>query len=60
MEKESRGIKMPEFGLRWQEFNRNNEIVTKEKFFATAKGRGTFMQKLIKKDNFYRISATCN
>lgn len=51
---------MAEFGLRWMEFNRRDERVTKEKFFSTIKARGTFMQKLVKKDNFYQIVATCD
>ena len=47
-----------DFGVRWQECNRRDEIVLKEKFFSTAAKRETFMGKLEKKENFVNFYAT--
>ena len=47
-----------EIGLRWQEFDRKDRAVTKEKFFKSQEERERFIDKLEKKDNFYQIVAT--
>lgn len=49
-----------EYGVRWQEFNRRDEAVTKEKFFATATARDRFADKVQDKDNFWRFCAWSN
>ena len=51
---------MAEFGLRWQEFDRKDRLVSKEKFFETDKAREQFVDRLQKKDNFHGIVAMCN
>lgn len=45
------------WGVRWQEFDRNDRIVTKEKEFNSRDARDKFVSTLEKKDNFYRISS---
>lgn len=45
------------WGIRWQEFDRNDRIVTKEKEFNSRDARDKFVSTLEKKDNFYRVSA---
>lgn len=45
------------YGLRWNEVNRNDQIVTKEKDFKTEMGRAKFIAKLVEKDNFIEIVA---
>lgn len=45
------------FGLRWNEFNRQDRVVTKEKWFNTEKAREKYAEKLEQKDNFYGIVA---
>ncbi len=42
----------------WQEFNKNDKIVTKRKSFKTAEAMEKFIEKLFEKDSFYRILAT--
>lgn len=44
--------------IAWQEFNRRDEIVTKEKSFKTEAAMQKFAAKLEEKDNFYRTLAT--
>jgi hypothetical protein len=51
---------MKEYGVRWTEFNRRDELVQKEKFFDTEKKRDKYIEKLEQKDNFYRIEAYHN
>lgn len=48
---------MSEYGVRWNEFNRKDQLVAKEKIFATKKARDQFAKKLEKKDNFCSILA---
>ena len=48
---------MNDFGIRWQEINKNYEIVTKQKFFKTEAARIKFVDKLIEKNSFYQILA---
>lgn len=42
----------------WEEFNKNDRIVSKRKQFKTKEERNKFIEKLSKKDNFNRILAT--
>lgn len=46
-----------DFGLRWNEFNRKDELVCKEKFFATAEKREKFIDKLVEKASFHSVGA---
>jgi hypothetical protein len=48
------------FGVRWQEFDKQDRLVMKEKNFTTAKARDKFIEKLTQKDNFHSIYATCD
>lgn len=48
------------YELAWQEFDRNNQIVSKRKEFKTEKARTTFANKLEEKASFYRILAYRN
>jgi len=43
------------FGVEWQEFDRNDRLVMKDKFFKTKKAMDKFIEKLEQKDNFYKI-----
>jgi len=52
-----RGNKM--YGIRWQEFNKKDQLVMKEKYFETEKALNKFIEKLIQKDNFHSIYAIC-
>lgn len=45
------------FGLKWQEFNKKDQLVMKQKDFKTEKQRAAFIEKLKQKDNFYGIIA---
>lgn len=45
------------FGVEWREFNKQDRLVTKEKFFKTQKAMEKFIDKLGEKDNFYEIVA---
>ena len=42
----------------WQEFNKRDQIVTKQKSFPTEDAMLRFVEKLFEKDNFYTILAT--
>lgn len=42
----------------WQEFNKNDRLVTKRKSFKTAEAMEKFIEKLFEKDNFHTILAT--
>ena len=44
--------------LRWQEFDRNDRVVMKEKAFKTEEAMQKFIKKLEQKDNFYGTYAT--
>ena len=46
--------------IAWQEFNRRDEVVTKEKTFKTEAAMQKFTAKLEEKENFYRTLATSN
>jgi len=48
-----------EYGVRWQEFNKANQVILKQKIFRSEKSMEKFVDKLIMKDNFYRIVAYC-
>ena len=45
------------YAVRWQEFDRNDRVVTKEREFKTAKAREAFIIKLEEKDSFFQILA---
>lgn len=49
-------IKMKE--LMWQEFDKNDRLVTKRKSFKSGEAMEKFIEKLTGKDNFYTILAT--
>jgi len=51
---------MNKYGVRWMEFNKKDQAVTKEKFFKTETARERFVRKLQEKDNFWQILAYCN
>jgi len=46
-----------QFGLRWQEFDKNDRLVTKEKWFPSSELREGFANKLETKDNFKEFVA---
>ena len=39
----------------WEDFNRNNELVSKYKKFKSQRALERFIEKLAEKDNFYKI-----
>ena len=45
------------YEIAWQEFDRNDRIVSKRKTFSSAHARATFANKLEGKPSFYRILA---
>lgn len=47
-----------DFGVRWHEVNRRDEVVTKEKFFPTASKRDGWMGKQEQRENFIHFVAT--
>jgi hypothetical protein len=47
-----------EYGVRWQEVNRRDLVIMKEKFFPTLAKRDAFIGKLEQKDNFINVYAT--
>lgn len=47
------------FGVRWQEFSKDDRMVTKEKFFDSENKRAKFVDRLVRKDNFYKVLAYC-
>ncbi len=49
-----------EYSVRWQEFDRQDRVVTKEKHFATKAARDKFCDKLQDKPNFWRFAAWSN
>lgn len=46
------------FEVVWQEFNKNDRLVTKRKSFKTTEATEKFIEKVSEKDNFYTILAT--
>lgn len=46
-----------EFGIRWVEFDRNDSMKKKQKFFKTKVARDKYADKLEKKDNFHEFDA---
>ena len=46
------------FGVRWQEVNRKNQVITKEKIFRTGAEMDDFVDELMEKANFVQILAT--
>lgn len=47
----------PDYGLRWQEFDKNDRITTKEKWFTSSELREGFANKIEAKDNFKEFVA---
>ena len=47
-----------EYEVAWQEFDRNDRIVTKRKAFKTEKGRATFIERISYKASFHCIYGT--
>lgn len=45
------------FGIRWEEFKKDGQSVAKEKIFTSRRGRDQFVERLIVKDNFWRLLA---
>jgi len=45
------------YGVRWSEFDRQNRLSHKEKFFKSDKARIAFCDKLEEKDNFNEFTA---
>lgn len=43
------------FEVAWEEFGKNDRIVSKRKAFKTVDSRDKFIEKLCEKDSFYRI-----
>ena len=49
---------MYEYGVRWLEFNKKDQLVMKEKIgFKTEKALNKFIEKLTQKNNFHSIYA---
>jgi len=46
------------YEIAWQEFDRNDRIVTKRKAFKTEEGRAKFIERISYKASFYCILAT--
>ena len=46
------------YEIAWQEFDRNDRIVTKRKEFKTEQGRAKFIERISCKASFYCILAT--
>jgi hypothetical protein len=49
-----------EYSVRWTEFNKRNEAITKEKHFSTEKARDRFADKVAEKDNFWKFESWQN
>ena len=47
-----------EYEVAWQEFDRNDRIVTKRKDFKTEEGRAKFIERISYHSAFYCIYAT--
>ena len=50
--------KTAEYEVAWQEFDRNDRIVTKRKAFKTEEGRAKFIERISYKASFHCIYAT--
>ena len=50
---------MNEYGIQWQEVNRNDQVVTKQKFFKTQAALDKFVANLYHKDRFVEVLAYC-
>lgn len=48
---------MDHYEVCWQEFNASGRLVTKRKSFKTERAFNKFVEKLFKKDSFYKIFA---
>lgn len=48
------------YGIRWVETNKKDQMVMKQKFFATEKARDKFADRVEQKDNFIRFESRCN
>jgi len=48
------------YGVKWTEFNKRDQLVTKRKFFATEEARERFSEKLSEKENFNSFEAWVN
>ena len=46
------------YEVAWQEFGKNDKIVTKRKTFKSQEAMEKFIDKVSEKDNFYRIYGT--
>mgnify|MGYP000844620742 FL=1 len=46
------------YEIAWQEFDRNDRLVTKRKEFKTEQGRAKFIERISCKASFYCILAT--
>ena len=46
------------YEIAWQEFDRNDRLVTKRKAFKTEEGRAKFIERISYKASFYFILAT--
>lgn len=51
---------MMKYGVRWIEINRNNQLVTKEKFFRTEALRTAHLNKLEEKGTLYEVLGYCD
>lgn len=49
-----------DYGVRWVEFDNNDRLKTKEKFFKSESLRSKFIEKLEAKDNFKEIKSYSN
>ena len=47
------------YEVAWQEINSKDRIIAKRKSFKTAQAMEKFIEKLVEKDSFYGILATC-
>ena len=50
--------KAGEYEVAWQEFDRNDRLVTKTKSFKTEEGRAKFIERISYKASFYCIYGT--
>ena len=50
--------KTAEYEVAWQEFDRNDRIVTKRKAFKTEEGRAKFIERISYKASFHGIYGT--
>lgn len=49
-----------DYGIMWQEFDREGTLVTRKRVFQTEQGRCRFIDRLIKRANFYDLVALHN